>query len=413
MITLSETQTELIAKWVKSHHLSIHSLENEFIDHICCDVEDLMSEGKSFKAAFESLKIELGNDLLPGLEKQTILQLTYNQRIMKFMTRLTGIIVLLSFLTAIFLRIASIDYWKTLMAGGMLVLALGFVPLFFINHYRLQEVRSQKVLHIFGFLAALLVPMSAFMGLFNSPYAVHIMLAGIFFLVLGFIPLSWLSVSQGSGRAALTGSIIFLLFFIMLSYGFLGVNISRDRAESWAYISRSADLTASDIQKINLNLMEQLKADPDRTQQVSEINSKSENLIQKLSGLRSSFILELSPEFQPGNPFFKGMDNHFAGKKFLIDNEHTDQVLLETADYKNWLMSLLSEENEQVKTKIAKLLNIDCNVERPDLNTQKNYLFRDFPAITDVSVINSLILNVRIAELQTLKFMSENKSSKF
>jgi hypothetical protein len=118
---LSESQTELIIQWVKSHHLSIRSLENEFIDHICCDVELLMKNGKSFKAAFECLRNDLGNDILPGLEKQTLLKLNYNQRFMKFMTRLAGIVVLLSFFAAIVTRFIAIDYWKTLMAGGMVV----------------------------------------------------------------------------------------------------------------------------------------------------------------------------------------------------------------------------------------------------------------------------------------------------
>jgi hypothetical protein len=70
MNTLSDSQTDLIAKWVKSHHLTIHSLENEFIDHICCDVEELMNEGKSFKTAFENPRNELGDECLSGFENQ-------------------------------------------------------------------------------------------------------------------------------------------------------------------------------------------------------------------------------------------------------------------------------------------------------------------------------------------------------
>ncbi len=67
---LNKSQTDLIIEWVKSHHLSIHSLEDEFIDHICCDVEYLMEEGLSSNPAFNKISKELGNDLLPGLEKR-------------------------------------------------------------------------------------------------------------------------------------------------------------------------------------------------------------------------------------------------------------------------------------------------------------------------------------------------------
>lgn len=412
MNTLSESQTDHIIKWVKSHHLTISSLENEFIDHICCDVECLMDEGLTFKKAYESMCNKLGDDILPGLEKQTILQLTFNQRIMKLMTRLTGIIVLLSFFAAIVSNFMGIGYWRTLMAGGMVVLALGFAPLFFLNHYQQQEVKSKKVLHIFGFLAAVLIPLSAFMGLFNSPYAIKLMGVGIVFLLFGFIPLSLLSVSKGSGRIAIIGSIIFLLFFVIISYGFLGVRISKDRVENWIFISHAADQSGLELNNINSACIHDLKKDPELFELAYEIGNKSDKLVQRLSELRNGFILKLSPAYKSGDLYFKGMDNHFAGKKLLIENEDTDQVLKETTEYEKWLISLLSEENELTKQRISKLLSIDIAGEPQDYNSKKEYLFRDFPAIADISVINSLILNVRVAEYQALQFLSGKMMSK-
>ncbi len=34
----------------------------------------------------------------------------------------------------------------------MLILSFGFTPLFFMDHYKKQVIKSQKLLHIFGFL---------------------------------------------------------------------------------------------------------------------------------------------------------------------------------------------------------------------------------------------------------------------
>ncbi len=412
MKTLSESQTDLIIQWVKSHHLTIRSLEDEFIDHICCDVEELMNNGNSFKIAFEGLQNDLGDDVLTGLEKQTILKLTFNDRFMKFMTRFAGFIVLLSFFLSMIFKFMGIEYWNTLMAGGMAVLSLGFAPLFFLDHYNQQEVKSQKVLHIFGFLAAFLIPAGAFLGIFNSPYSLLIIAVGILFLVFGFIPLSWLTISKGTGRSLFTGSIIFLLFFIFLSYGFLGVKISKDRIDSWIYISKSTMQSISVVEKMNSEYELIMKKDSALVSLTSEITGKSDKLVQDLIALKTGFVKKLSPNTNPDNPYFKNMDNHYSGKKLLIENEKTDLILTNLASYKNWLISILSEENEQVKEKIDKLLIPDSTLEKQDLNSQKNYLFRDFPAITDVSIINGIILNVRIAENQTMKFLAENAGRK-
>ncbi len=412
MNNLNESQADLIVQWVKSHHLTIHSLENEFIDHICCDVEALMAEGKSFKTAFNFSQMKLGDNVLNGLEKQTILQLTYNQRVMKFMTKLTGIIVLFSFFAAIISNVIGLDYWKTLMAGGMIVLSIGFAPLFFIEHYRQQETGSQKILHIFGFLAAFLIPLAAFLGLFNSPNAVKLLAVGLIFLVFGFIPLSIISIKKDTTRTALSGSIIILLFFVLLSIGFTGLKISKDRINSWLFISDATKESSSLLNDLNQSYFIQLKNDTLLTGKAIEIVEKSDILVQKMSGFRDNFIMEVDPSFKEGKVFFQNIDNHFVGQKYLINSNATDVLLNEIEEYKNLILSILTDENELIKQNIASLLKNDAQDVSQDLNSQKNFLFRDFPAITDVALINSMIVNVRVVEYQTLHYLTVKSSIK-
>jgi len=410
MKTLNDSQTDLIIKWVRSNHLTISSLENEFIDHICCDVEELLNEGISFKTAFEGIRKELGDDILMGLEKQTILKLTYNQRIMKFMTRLVGIIVLLSFFTAIVTRVFGSESWKTLMAGGMLVLGLGFAPLFFYDHYQHHESKGQKVLHIFGFLSALLVPISAFLGLLNSQYSIIVMAAGIIFLILGFIPLSWISVSKGPARNTFAGSIIFLLFIVVLAFGFLNVRLSKEKLNSWVHISNSTKQSAINLGEMNSDFMTELSSDTVALKLAYEISERSNKLVNRISAFRDGFILKLDPSYNGSDLFFHGMDSHYAGSDLLIKSEKTDMILLDLMEYEEWLNSMISDENDKVKQKISGILKHSFSMRENDLSMQKKYLFRDFPAITDVAVLNSLILNIRMAEYQSLRFLSEAES---
>jgi hypothetical protein len=406
MKTLSDSQTNQVITWVRSQHLTIPSLENEFIDHICCDIEELMDRGSGFSSAFESIRKALGDDVLTALEKETILKLTYNQRIMKLLTKITGITVLLLFIAAIITRLFGVKTWETIMGGGMLVLALGFAPLFFIGHYRDQEVKEQKVLHILGFLSAFLIPLGSFLGLLNSSYALMVIGAGVLFLLAGFIPLSWISVPRGSTRTAVTGSLIFLLFFILLSMGFMGVRISKDTVDNWIFFSQSTQGTAELYESINNTTLENLKTDSSASV-AAGIDERSDKMVQQLVTLRDDFIRELAPGYRPGDKYFKGMDDHFAGKKLLINKEQTHIALRELGEYEEFLLTVLSRENELVKGDISKLLKIKQYGGDADFTGQENYLFRDFPAISDVAVINSLILNVRIAEFKALQFIGK------
>lgn len=412
MKALSNSQIDTVIQWVRSQRLSIKELENEFVDHICCDLEALMEEGESFTAAFTSLTEELGDTSLPELEKQTILLLTYNQRLMRNLTRFSGIFALSLFFLAVVLRLITSGIWESVMASGMVVLGLFFVPLYFMEHYSHQEVKSQKVLHLLGFLAAFLIPLSAIMVLINSPYAIVVLGIGVVFLVFGFAPLSWMSVSKGSARFAITGGIMFLMFFVLLSYGFLGLKITRDRVDNWVWFSVSSDKTGSSMEMLTAGNLERFNNDADLKQLASEIASRTEIIISDLTKLRDGFIKQQDKNYKRGDLFFKGMDSNFAGQMFLIDNEQASEVLKSISAYESWLITLLSEENEQTKSKISELLKIGDESENANLLAQKNYLFRDFPSIADVSVINSLILNIRIAELQTLSYLEINNKTK-
>ncbi|MCB8994805.1 MAG: hypothetical protein H6538_04275 [Bacteroidales bacterium] len=412
MKALSNSQIDTVIQWVRSQRLSIKELENEFVDHICCDLEALMEEGESFTAAFTSLTEELGDTSLPELEKQTILLLTYNQRLMRKLTRFSGIFALSLFFLAVVLRLITSGIWESVMASGMVVLGLFFVPLYFMEHYSHQEVKSQKVLHLLGFLAAFLIPLSAIMVLINSPYAIVVLGIGVVFLVFGFAPLSWMSVSKGSARFAITGGIMFLMFFVLLSYGFLGLKITRDRVDNWVWFSVSSDKTGSSMEMLTAGNLERFNNDADLKQLASEIASRTEIIISDLTKLRDGFIKQQDKNYKRGDLFFKGMDSNFAGQMFLIDNEQASEVLKSISAYESWLITLLSEENEQTKSKISELLKIGDESENANLLAQKNYLFRDFPSIADVSVINSLILNIRIAELQTLSYLEINNKTK-
>jgi hypothetical protein len=349
----------------------------------------------------------LGEEALPGLEKETVLKLTYNQRIMKLITRISGVTVLLLFLAAVIVSFLGSKSWEPLMAGGMAVLGLAFAPLYFLGHYRDQEVREQKVLHILGFLAAFFIPLGSVLGMFNSPRALLFLGVGIFFLLAGFVPLFLVSVPKGSGKTAATGSMILLLFFILITAGFLGVRVSKDTLDNWAFFSSSSSGTSEFYSELNNDCLKEIRNDSAKAIAVN-ISEQSDKLVLDLSELRDGFIRELAPSYTPGDKYFRGMDNNFAGSRLLIGQEKTGKVLKEMNAYSDFLNRALSSGGERVRADITRLLTLSEQEGDANLSRQEEILFRDMPAVTDVAIINSLILNVRLAEYKALHFLSDN-----
>ena len=61
MTCLSPEQIEFIRNDLKKRSLSRSFLFNEFFDHLCCDVENLMNKGKSFEDAYSLVSANVGD----------------------------------------------------------------------------------------------------------------------------------------------------------------------------------------------------------------------------------------------------------------------------------------------------------------------------------------------------------------
>ena len=57
MIQLTNHQTELVFNVVKTHIGKCQQVQDELIDHWCCFIETAISQGSSFDAAFEEMKL--------------------------------------------------------------------------------------------------------------------------------------------------------------------------------------------------------------------------------------------------------------------------------------------------------------------------------------------------------------------
>jgi hypothetical protein len=62
MACLNKDQIEFIRDDLKRRSVSRSFLFNEWVDHICCDVESLMNKGESFEVAYAQISPERQRD---------------------------------------------------------------------------------------------------------------------------------------------------------------------------------------------------------------------------------------------------------------------------------------------------------------------------------------------------------------
>ncbi|MEZ4852350.1 MAG: M23 family metallopeptidase [Bacteroidia bacterium] len=90
MNSLNEEQMVFVEKILNESQLSYAPLKEELFDHICCVVEAEMAKGKPFEMAMVHAQSHFGKENLNHIQKDTIHQLTYKQKLMKRISVMAG-----------------------------------------------------------------------------------------------------------------------------------------------------------------------------------------------------------------------------------------------------------------------------------------------------------------------------------
>ncbi|MFO7852679.1 MAG: hypothetical protein ACQERS_10620 [Bacteroidota bacterium] len=148
MITdIIDDNVDLIRKDIINRGLTYEPLVDDILDHLCCMVEEEMESGYSFEQSYSTALNSIGDNRLPEIQHRTLLLLDKKFQKMKKLTYFLGLASVIIILIG---AISKYMHWPG--AGieltlGLLVIVLGFLPLYFIVTYRKQtEKRALFIL---------------------------------------------------------------------------------------------------------------------------------------------------------------------------------------------------------------------------------------------------------------------------
>ena len=222
MLELNIDQIEIIKNEVSQSDLHFSHLADDLIDHICCDVENVMGTGLGFPEAFNTVKVKIGFGGINRIQEETLLLINKKYRIMKKTMKIFGIIApALLALAGLF----KIQHWP----GASILLTLGFFCLSFLFlpsavyvSYIEVSKRSKKLAHISGFLAGFVLSISFLFKIQHWPGANIAMLAGIiiaFFLLIPSFFIGKIAATNERSRKAnyaigMIGGMLYLAGFL-------------------------------------------------------------------------------------------------------------------------------------------------------------------------------------------------------
>jgi hypothetical protein len=188
---LSSDQVAQIKQVIEQSAITIDTLRDDLLDHLCCVVESKMINGSGFKNSLKEAIDELAPDGLDAIQRETIFLLNSTKiMIMKKIMYSIGLITSISMTMGILAKLLHWPGSEELFTYGFVGFLLLFLPMLAIDRYKhnLSKSLSEKLRIGLGYLSAFLLVFSIAFKLFHLTGANLLLLSGMCIFSFGFLP---------------------------------------------------------------------------------------------------------------------------------------------------------------------------------------------------------------------------------
>jgi hypothetical protein len=188
---VSSEQIAHIHEVIDQSSITIETLKDDLLDHLCCVVEVKMTNGSEFEISLKEALDELAPDGLNTIQRETIFLLNSTKIIlMKKIMYSIGLITSIAMTMGILAKLLHWPGSEELFTYGFVGFLLLFLPMLAIDRYKhnLGKSLSEKLRIGLGYLSAFLIVFSIAFKLFHLEGANLLLLSGMCVFSFGFLP---------------------------------------------------------------------------------------------------------------------------------------------------------------------------------------------------------------------------------
>jgi hypothetical protein len=200
-MNLTREQVEIVTNFVTHNKVTLPTLKDDVVDHLCCEVEEYMKKGKTFEESLRQAVYELAPSGLHFIQQQTFYIL--DGKIMFNMRKITFLIGSLAAMSMSFgwlLKVLEVpEIGNRFFAIGSAAFLLLFLPLLGVNYFKMnRKPVTHKLKMTFGLVSAILIGISLLARIMHLPGADEVLWAGGVVFTFGFLPTLFYTFYQNS-----------------------------------------------------------------------------------------------------------------------------------------------------------------------------------------------------------------------
>ncbi len=193
---LSPEQLAVIRQRIHKSDITIKTLEDDLLDHLCCVVEKKMDKGNHFDSALREALREVAPHGLDAIQLETFYLLRSPKIIfMKKVMYLIGLISAVALSLGWLFNVLGWPGGRELFNYGFLGFLLLFVPLLAIDRYKvtLRKALPEKLKILIGAVSGIIVGISLVFKFLHLQGADQMLFVGMLMFTFGFLPFLFFS----------------------------------------------------------------------------------------------------------------------------------------------------------------------------------------------------------------------------
>ncbi len=415
MAELTEKEIRRLSREIQRQGLTYTELQQELLDHLCCDVEAEMEEGLEFIKALEKVRKGMGEERVQQIQEETLLLINQKYRMMKKFMYILGIIAPAMLITG---TVFKTQHWfgaGILLTLSLFMLGAIYLPVFVMVKIRDTRKEGKKVnmpMYIAGLIAGIIFIAGAMFKIQHWPGAgVMIMLSGIV-TVLIFIPILVIqAVKDKENQVQNFTLLIFVLCFVAITFMMYALRVSKNVLTAFTVAAEGHVASAEIVEARNASYLGELERFSGENEALAdkarEIASRTAGLNNFIQDLIVDVVQRSHPENQAaldqdGKVIFDQLDNMdelYSVRVVIFGDEgipgRGDELKTRMDEYREFLSGHADQElNEMVD-------NLLDTSERGDYSWLQ-YCFLQAPMIGAVNVLTNLQSSIRVAEGEVL-----------
>jgi len=189
-MNVSADQLRTIAGVIDKSTITIRTLHDDLLDHLCCVVETKMARGKDFEIALNEAVRELAPGGLHEIEKETYLLLNPKILFMKKVMYGSGLIFSIMVAVGLLLKLLHLMGSNELMLVGMVGFVIVYLPLVLKIRAGRQTPKSflERTRDLLGLISAFMLSAGGILKIIGAVGANETLFLGTVVFSFGFLP---------------------------------------------------------------------------------------------------------------------------------------------------------------------------------------------------------------------------------